>query len=202
MISAIVLAAGQSRRMGRPKLSLPWGGATLLGQVLSTLAQAGVEDILVVTGAARQAVEPLVAGLSERFPVHCVQNSDYAQSEMLGSIQAGLRALTDETQAALIVLGDQPQMQANVVRRVLDAYRGQPAGLVIPSYHRRRGHPWLVDRRLWPDLLALSNEQTPRDFLNAHAAGILYLPVGDDSILRDVDTPEAYAAERPAAPQE
>ncbi len=197
MISAIVLAAGQSRRMGCPKLSLPWGSTTILGQVVATLAQAGVGEIVVVTGGRRQEVEALVGDLAGTYPVRSVYNGRAAESEMLASIQAGLQALDARAEAALVALGDQPQVQVGTVRRVIETYKIHQAGLAIPSYNQRRGHPWLAGRRLWPSLLALTPEQTPRDFLNAHAPEILYVPVEDDSILRDIDTPQQYEREKP-----
>jgi molybdenum cofactor cytidylyltransferase len=197
MIGAVVLAAGQSRRMGRPKLCLPWGKTTILGHVIDTLAAAGLDEIVVVTGAARQEVEAAMAAQRERIPLHVVHNLAYMQTEMLGSIQTGLRAFSDRVEAALIVLGDQPQVQERTVKLVLAAYKNHQAGLVIPSYNQRRGHPWLAARHLWPSLLALTPTQTPRDFLHLHAAEILYVPVEDDSILKDVDTPEEYASEKP-----
>lgn len=197
MISAILLAAGQSRRMGQPKMLLPWGGTTMLGHVVATLAAAGIADILVVSGGARQEVENLVWELAKQFPVRSIHNTAYAQSEMLGSIQAGLRAQDARVEAALIALGDQPQVREGTVKHVIEAYENSQAGLVIPSYNQRRGHPWLAARRLWPSLLGLTLQQTPRDFLNAHAAEIRYVAAADDSVLRDVDTPEQYETERP-----
>lgn len=202
MIGAVVLAAGQSRRMGRPKLCLPWGTTTILGQVITTLGSAGLDEIVVVTGAARQEVEALVLGLAGQLPLHTVHNPDYAQTDMLGSVQTGLRALSAQVEAALIVLGDQPQVQKRTVELVLEAYKNHRAGLVIPSYNKRRGHPWLAARRLWPSLLSLASEQTLRDFLSAHPDEILYVTIEDDSILRDVDTPEQYASEKPTKENE
>lgn len=194
MIAAIVLAAGASRRMGRPKLTLPWGGTSVIGQVVSVLQNAGLEHITVVTGAGREQVEQALAG----YPVRFAYNSGYAQSEMLGSIQAGLRAMPPEAQAALITLGDQPQIRPATVAALLDAFASHPAPLILPSHHGRRGHPWLIRRDLWPDLLALRPPATPRDFLRAHADSILHLEWAEDSILRDLDTPEDYERERPA----
>lgn len=202
MIGAVVLAAGQSRRMGRPKLCLPWGTTTILGQVITTLSSVGLDEIVVVTGAARQEVEALVLGLAGQLPLHTVHNPDYAQTDMLGSVQTGLRALSAQVEAALIVLGDQPQVQKRTVELVLEAYKNHRSGLVIPSYNKRRGHPWLAARRLWPSLLSLASEQTLRDFLSAHLDEILYVTIEDDSILRDIDTPEQYTSEKPTKENE
>ena len=192
MIAAIVLAAGQSRRMGQPKLLLPWKDTTVLEHVLATLKVGSVDRRLVVTGHAGKAIQEAVRDREIIF----ISNDDYAQGEMLSSIQCGLRALGEEIEAALIVLGDQPQLRAGTVQAVLGAYRETRPGLVVPSHSHRRGHPWLADRALWPALLALSPAGTPREFLQAQADLIRYVEIADDSILRDIDTPEEYQRER------
>ncbi len=211
-ISAILLAAGLSSRMGQPKLLLPWGGTTVLGQVVSTFAAAGMEEIVVVTGGAREQVESLVAGLAGRFPVRVVYNPEYARGEMLSSIQCGIKALTPSTPlraspspspkkgegsaAALIGLGDQPQVREETVRRICAAFVKTKSPLVIPSFQNRRGHPWLAARPLWPKILALPISSTPRQFLNDYAGRVEYV-AADESILQDLDTPEDYARQRP-----
>lgn len=196
-IAAIVLAAGQSRRMGSPKMVLPWGETTVIGQVVCTLASAGVDEIVVVTGGARELVEAALAQLNCEKPVRSVFNAQFAQGEMLSSVQTGLRSLDESVDAALIALGDQPRIQAEVVTGLLSAH-AQGAQLVVPSYKMRRGHPWLVSRRLWGSLLALHGAQTLRDFLNSQAGAITYLEVDTDSVLMDLDTPEDYQRSQPS----
>jgi len=191
-VTAIVLAAGHSRRMGCPKLTLPWGDTTVIGQVVSTLITAGLKDILVVTGGARHEVGQALKGL----PVRQVYNPRHMDGDMALSLQAGLRRGLESAQAAMVVLGDQPQMEARVVRAILAAYRETRAALLVPSYQMRRGHPWVVDRRLWRDLLELPPSQTLRDFLNGHAAQIHYLEVNTPTIIQDLDTPEQYSRYR------
>jgi molybdenum cofactor cytidylyltransferase len=196
-ISAVILAAGESKRMGRPKMLLPWGKTTILGQVVATFAEAGVEDICVVTGGARMETEALVQALSQDFPVRSVYNDLYAQGEMLSSIQVGLSSLTLGIDAALIGLGDQPQVEVDTVVRLCSLFDKSGAPLVIPSFENRRGHPWLAAKPLWRGLQTLPRGSTPRQFLEAHQLDIIYLPIEDDSILRDIDTPEEYLRERP-----
>ncbi len=191
-IAAVILAAGQSRRMGRPKLLLPWGNTTVLGQVIATFAEAGIEEIVVVTGGAREQVEAL-AGASART----VFNPLFAEGEMFSSIQVGLGALGPSTRAALIGLGDQPQVQKETVRAVCEAYTRSRSPLVVPSYNLRRGHPWLAGRSIWPELLALSAGRTPREFMNSRAGLIHYVNVDTPTILEDLDTPEDYLKSRP-----
>lgn len=193
MISAIILAAGQSRRMGQPKMLLPWGNRTVLEQVVATFLKAGVEEIVIVTGAEQKQVEKAIVG----YPVRAAHNSDYATGEMLSSLQCGLRELPAETQASLIGLGDQPQVRGESIRSICDAYLHRPSELIVPSFQMRRGHPWLIARTLWEEILALRPPKTPRDFLNHHAGDILYINMATSTILADLDTPEDYRKSRP-----
>jgi len=193
MIAAIILAAGMSKRMGQPKLLLPWEGTTVLGKVIKTFKQAGIEYILVVTGGDRELVETNLTELATQFPTRSVFNPEFAQAEMLSSLQRGLAALPSEAEAALIGLGDQPQVQARTVRRVCAAFVKSGAPLVVPSYQLRRGHPWLVARSLWGELIKLPPLQSPRSFLQRHASDIYYVNIDTPSILEDLDTPEDYA---------
>ncbi len=118
MLSAVVLAAGQSRRMGSPKINLPWGRKTVLGQVVGTLLEAGLDEIILVTGA------HAVVGVDEflKQGIKLAFNPDYASGEMLSSFQVGLQSTAAESQAALLALGDQPQMELAVVRAVVQVY--------------------------------------------------------------------------------
>jgi len=197
MIAAIVLAAGQSRRMGYPKLTLPWGKTSVLGQVIITLATAGINDIVIVTGAVQEQITNLVDLYVKRYPVRTIHNDGYAKGEMLSSLQIGLSAMKPETLATLVVLGDQPQIMVSIVRQIISTYLETGAPLIIPSYQMRRGHPWLVARTKWDSLLDLTSEQTPHDFLTAHAADIHYLSVETSTILQDIDTPAEYEQQQP-----
>lgn len=195
-ITAILLAAGLSSRMGKPKLLLPWGSTTVLGQVVSTFAAAGMEKIVVVTGGSREQIEKHVSELANDFPIRVVYNPAYDRGEMLSSIQAGLSALDSRTQAALIGLGDQPQVREKTVQVICSAFVQTGYPLVIPSYQNRRGHPWLAARPIWPKILALPLSTTPRHFLNTYVGQVKYVDA-DESILQDLDTPEDYARMQP-----
>ena len=188
MIAAILLAAGQSKRMGQPKMLLPWGHLTVIEQVITTFLNSGIEDLVVVTGGNREQVERAI----EAYPVRRIHNVEYATGEMLSSLQAGLQALHPEVQAVLVVLGDQPQIQESSIRAVSEAYRQSRARIVVPSFRMRRGHPWLVARPLWVEILQMKSPESPRDFLNRHAAEIQYVDVDTPSILADLDTPQDY----------
>jgi len=193
MISAIILAAGQSKRMGEPKMLLPWGNVTVIERVITVFAQAGIEDILVITGAALEQVDDIVLSCAIRYPVRSIYNDRYASGEMLSSIQCGLRNLIDRgIGTALIGLGDQPQVQERSVKLIVDLYARTKSPLVVPSYQMRRGHPWLVAQSLWDEILSLPEDQSPRDFLNKHAGKIQYADTDSPDILADLDTPEDY----------
>lgn len=193
-VGAVVLAAGQSRRMGTQKMLLPWGDIPVITHVVRVLKDAGLAQIVVVTGSSRFAVE----GALQKEDVSLAHNSGYEQGEMLASLQVGLRALPQEIDAALIVLGDQPQIESMVVGEIVALAGTSRELLVVPSFRKRRGHPWLVRRVLWPELAAMNGEhETLRDFLNRHAAQIEYLNVLTGSVLLDLDTPEDYQQQRP-----
>jgi len=193
MISAIILAAGRSIRMGQPKMLLPWGGTTVLGQVIETVRGAGIQDILIVTGSAREQVEEI----AREWNATTIHNENFESEEMLASLQCGLKRQKPEVEAALICLGDQPQVEERSVRSVCEAFLKNNSPLVVPSYQMRRGHPWLAGRALWNDLLKMRSPQSPRDFLNAYEYEIEYVIVDTPSVIADLDTPEDYLKSRP-----
>jgi len=194
MVSAVVLAAGLSRRMGTNKLLLPFGERTVLAQVISVLQGCPLGEIVVVTGHEHEKVEEMLGrypgrkGSGFRF----VYNPDYATGEMLSSIQVGLVAMREDSHcdAALIVLGDQPHIERRIVDQVIAAHK--PGTVVIPSFNRHGGHPILIDRACWPEVLALPFNANLREVLRAHADWLHYVEVDTETILRDVDTPEDY----------
>jgi molybdenum cofactor cytidylyltransferase len=193
MSSAIILAAGQSKRMGQPKMLLPWGQLTVIEQVVTTFLKAGIEKIVVVTGGTRLQIEQVL----ERYPVQTVYNQNYGDGEMLSSFQRGLAELPEETRAVLVGLGDQPQVLESTIRLISKIYAENGSELIVPSFQMRRGHPWLVARSLWGDILGLHTPASLRDFLNRHASSIHYVSVDTPTILADLDTPEDYQNSRP-----
>ncbi|MCL5994847.1 MAG: nucleotidyltransferase family protein [Chloroflexi bacterium] len=194
-VAAIVLTAGTSSRYGANKLLLPFGHGTIISTVVATLAQTPAQPILAVTGHDRAEVEAALTGLAVTF----VHNPDFQAGEMLSSIQCGLAALReagDAPQAALIVLGDQPLIQRRVVEQLIVAF-GQGCGeLIAPRHHLagQRGHPVLIARQWWDAALALPAGSNVRHLLQAHRDVLTHIIVDTDSILVDVDTPEAYQA--------
>ncbi len=192
MIAALVLAAGLSRRMGTNKLLLPFGKRTVLTQVISVLQDCLLDEILVVTGHEWEKVKGMVRHYSRRSPMRFVYNPSYASGDMLSSIQAGLAALHNDSrcEAALVALGDQPQIERRIALQVIAAHT--PSAVVIPSFNRHGGHPILIDRACWPDILALPIGASLRDVWRAHPDWLRYIDVDTETILRDMDTPDDY----------
>jgi molybdenum cofactor cytidylyltransferase len=194
-IGAVVLAAGMSTRMGKgtPKVLLPWTEKqTIIEHVVQQLMISRIDHIVVVTGHGAQEVKALV----EPMGVKVVYNRSYKTGEMLSSLKAGLRAMPDHIAASLVVLGDQPRIQPKVIYKVLMAYARGDGEIVAPRFDKKRGHPVLIGRRYWAELLGLPRNGAPRDLINAHQERIAYVKVNTDSVLRDVDTPDDYEQER------
>ncbi|HMN59605.1 MAG TPA: nucleotidyltransferase family protein [Anaerolinea sp.] len=192
-VGAVVLAAGQSRRMGTAKMVLPWGSRTVIAQVVEVLADSGVKPVVVVTGGAQEAVQQCLANYNVTF----AHNHRFAETEMLDSLRIGLHALPSRTQAALVTLGDQPQILPGTVRAVLSRYQTSHNPIIVPSYQMRRGHPWLLGSALWEEIFNLEAGKSLRDFLAAYAEDIDYLVVDTPTILGDLDTPEDYDRLKP-----
>jgi molybdenum cofactor cytidylyltransferase len=193
MISAIVLAAGQSKRMGQQKMLLPWGETTVIGQVVSTLLATGIEDIHVVVGGSQSELLDVL----QEYKIDTIFNKDYRNGEMLTSIQVGLRWLGKNTEAVLVVLGDQPQIESQIVQVIVNRYMNTHPKIIVPSYKMHRGHPWLVERSYWKQILELRPPLTLRDFLNNHNEAIEYINVNTPSVIQDIDTQNDYSQFKP-----
>ena len=192
MIWAVILAAGESRRMGTQKLLLPFGDTTVAGAVARAALASRVDRVLAVLGADRAAVRAeieRVEGAAGR--VEFTVNEDYARG-MLSSVQVGFRALAADVEAAVVMLGDQPFLPAAVVDAALAAYRESGKGIVIPVFRGRRGHPVLVDLKYRGEVLGLDPADGLRQLMRAHPDDIREVEAGDADILRDLDTPEDF----------
>jgi molybdenum cofactor cytidylyltransferase len=172
---------------------LPWGRTTVIGQIVSVFAESGIEIITAVTGGASSQVEAALQGTNARV----VFNPKHADGNMLTSLRCGLQIQPAEAEAVFIALGDQPFIEAAVVRKLMQEYIEQPALILVPSYQMKRGHPWLVRRDLWQEILSLPEEATMRDFLSSHSEDIRYVIVDTSSVIADMDTPEDYERVKP-----
>lgn len=184
-VAGIVLAAGGSRRFGRPKPLLPWGEQTLLAHILDQVASLGLHDLVVVTGAAGDAVARVVA---QRARV--AHNPEWERGQST-SLRAGLRALRPDAAAALFFLADQPEAHPEVAQQLIARWRTTRALAVAPRYQGERGTPVLFDRRAFAELSALEGDVGGCVLLARHSAEVAWVDVPDPPPL-DVDTPEEY----------
>jgi molybdenum cofactor cytidylyltransferase len=189
MISAILLAAGESRRMGAFKPLLPFGARTVVAACVENLSAAGVEEIVVVLGARGAEVRARLAHLPVRFAVN-----EAAGSEMSTSIARGVERLSSEARAVLIALGDQPAVTSDVIARVLAAHRQTGARLVVPEYEGRGGHPVLIDLAYRAELLSLDPARGLRALFERHEREVRRVPVLSPYVRRDMDTWDDYRA--------
>jgi molybdenum cofactor cytidylyltransferase len=189
-IWAIVLAAGESRRMGSPKMILPYGDRSVIGTVIENILDSKVENIMIVLGAYRDEVLKSIKGL----PVNHCYNADYKEG-MLSSVKCGLRYLPNDYQAAIVFPGDQPMIGADVVNLIINAYLEAGKGIVIPVFGTKRGHPLLTANRYRDEILNLDGSDGLRGLARQHPEDVLEVETGDPSILKDIDTREDYLNE-------
>ncbi|HVB09847.1 MAG TPA: nucleotidyltransferase family protein [Bacillota bacterium] len=186
MTGAIVLAAGRSSRMGRSKIMLPLGTRPVLAWTLDHVLAAGIEDIVLVTGP--DTPDP-VAVIGEA-PVRLAHNPR-AREGMSTSIQVGLLALHPATDAAFVVLADQPTIGPDIYRALLERYMaGQPA-IVAPVYRGEQGNPVLFDRSVFAELFGLEGDVGGRAVIRRDPARLAQVDIDRDPP-PDVDTPDAY----------
>lgn len=187
MIWAIILAAGESKRMGRPKLLLPFGEKTVIETIIENAIASNVETTLVVLGSDAKKITEKI----KDYPVKISVNSNFREG-MLSSIQCGFEALPEKAHAALIILGDQPSIPRVIINRLIDAYKQTGKGIVLPVYRRKRGHPTLVDMKYRDEVKCLDPDIGLRSLIHNHTEDILEIEVNTPSILSDIDTIEDY----------
>jgi molybdenum cofactor cytidylyltransferase len=188
VIAGILLAAGESTRMGQLKALLPWRGTTLLQSQAAALLEAGVSPLVVVLGHRASELRPLLPA-----PVSVALNERYREGKST-SIVVGVSALPAGADAAIVVAVDQPT-EVSVLVALIKAYRAAPAKVLLPSVNRRRGHPTLFDRALFADLRALSEEREGlREVMVRYEPDISYVDVDTDLVRINLNSPEEYAA--------
>lgn len=192
-IAAVVLAAGGSRRLGRPKQLEAWGQSNLLGHVVSRTRQFPVDEVWVVLGHDAEAIiEATDLGDS-----YVIENMEWEEG-IASSLRVGLDALTrlSKCETALIVIGDQPDVDVKNVETLLDSHRKSGRPVTIPKYRYNWGNPVLVDRSLWPRLMSLEGDEGAKRLWQAHPEWVneVWFP---ETAPRDVDTEADIAEMRP-----
>lgn len=184
---AIILAAGESKRMGQPKMLLPYADKTIIETVIHNALASTADKVMVVLGANREGIAEQIKNL----PVHMEVNPDFS-SGMLSSVQVGFRALPEDAEAALVLLGDQPGISSAVMDEVLNEYRSSHKSMVVPIYQGRRGHPLLIAIKYREEIQTLHKDIGLRELLHNHPDEILEIKMDIADILQDIDNPEDY----------
>ena len=187
MINAIILAAGASERMGKPKPLLRFNDKTFLDQIISVLKRSDVDRITVVLGAEAETIKKS-ADLSG---TNIIINKDY-QKGQLSSLILGIEQTPQETEAILICLVDNPFITEEVVNKIISKFKETNNPIIVPVFNKKRGHPTLFSRALFDALLNAPEEQGARYVIYSNEEKILELETSENGILIGIDTPDDY----------
>ncbi len=190
MVSAILLGAGESKRMGRDKLSLPWGKKTVFEHSLGTLLQSDVGEVIVVLSHLNG---PMGRKKNQRSgqAIKAVKNPYYKRG-MSTSIRRGLRAIDPSAQGILIALGDQPLIKAKTINALIHAFVRRRGTIVVPSFRGKKGHPVIFHRRYLHDLLRLKGDAGGRSIIEKHPEEVWLVRVRSEGVTKDIDTWKDY----------
>ncbi len=190
-IAAVVLAAGMSSRMGgRNKLLREIGGMPMIRRSVEAVLASSASPATVVTGRDEAEIRAALAGLDVAF----VHNPDFSAG-MAGSLKAGIAAVPNDADGVVVALGDMPFVTAHHIDRLIAAYdEDEGRTICVPTHDGKWGNPVLWSRRYFPEMLAITGDKGARELLHAYADKLCEVPMEDEGILRDFDTPEAFAA--------
>lgn len=189
-VTAIVLAAGRSVRMGRQKLLMPWGDSTVIEHVLEAITSATVAGTVVVTGEH----SPEVGEKARAFGANVAVNPD-VDAGMLSSVRVGLREADAEAAGFLVALGDMPAISTDIVNRLIDVH-GKGAKIAVPLVHGKRGHPLIFDGQYRDEVLTQFDDEGLRGLLRVHEDKVVEVPLDELGAVVDIDTPDEYERAR------
>jgi molybdenum cofactor cytidylyltransferase len=189
-VGAIVLAAGNSTRMGEQKVLLSFNGVTVIEHIVNKLANAALSEIIVVAGKDAKGIR---SALHEANAV-VVENPDVERG-MLSSVRIGIESLGGDVGGCLICLGDQPALQSSVIEAVVAAGAKSQSNIVVPEYRDRRGHPIYISHKYFANIMTSYDETGLRGLLQEFSDMVHGLSVEESWILDDMDYPEDYQRE-------
>jgi molybdenum cofactor cytidylyltransferase len=189
MLSAILLAAGKSQRMGKLKQLMPFGKSTIIEQALDNLLSSVVAETIVVLGHKAEEIKKTIAARAVKIAV----NPDYPQG-MSTSIIAGLNLVSGQAQAVMLALGDQPLVDSQTINRLIAEFSRHDKGIAVPAYKGKRGHPVIFAIKYKAELLKLKGDIGAREIIRHHPDDVLEIAVASESVITDIDTRDDYAA--------
>jgi molybdenum cofactor cytidylyltransferase len=187
MIVGIILSAGESKRMGTPKQLLPWGRSIILQQVIDNASASRLGKILLVLG---YRAEDIADKISLSSKTSIVVNHDF-KTGMSSSVKCGISHAPVDTNAFMLLLGDQPFIGSGIINQLIDRYQTGKHSIIVPVYDGQRGHPVIFDACYKQELLAIS-DQGAKEVTERHNRDIIEVHVDSADVLADIDTPQDY----------
>ncbi|MFH0843480.1 MAG: nucleotidyltransferase family protein [Bacteroidota bacterium] len=189
-IWAIILAAGESKRMGSPKMLLPFGGKTLIEKVIENVVSSRAGNTIVVLGSSADEILDRI----EVLPVRHCYNENYSEG-MLSSVKCGFSKLPEKYDAAIVLPGDYPGIGAGVINMLIESFSESSKKIVIPLFRGKRGHPILISYQLREEVMRLSPEKGLRELMEKFPVDVLEVELNDQAVLKDIDTIDDYMNE-------
>jgi molybdenum cofactor cytidylyltransferase len=193
MISAILLGAGESKRMGVNKLSLPWGKKTVFEHCFNTLLRSKIKEVIVVLSDRSRGIKSQFEKRSSFADkgVKVTMNPNYKRG-MSTSIRKGIQVMDPKSQGILIALGDQPLVKTRTINALIDAFCERKGAIVVPSFHGEKGHPVIFHRRYKKELLKLKGDMGGKSIFEKYPKSIKIVPVRSEGVIKDIDTWQEY----------
>jgi len=189
-IWAIILAAGESKRMKVPKMLLPFDGKTMIEKVIGNVMGSEVVNTLVVLGSHK---DEILAAIKDLPVKHCY--NDHYTDGMLSSVKCGFKNLPESFDAVLVLPGDQPLIEPGVINKIITAYRETKKGIVIPVYRKKRGHPILISSKYRDDVNSIHEKEGLRVIASKFPGDVFEVNTRSQGILKDFNTKEDYLNE-------
>ncbi|MDD5590398.1 MAG: molybdenum cofactor cytidylyltransferase [Dehalococcoidales bacterium] len=186
-ISAVLLAAGESSRMGEPKQLLPFGRSTFIEQAVDTLLASAVAEVIVVVGHRAEAVVERIGSRAVRI----AQNPEYRQG-MITSIIAGLKLVAPEAGAIMLALSDQPLLNSRTIDNLIRGFLSGDKGIAIPTCRGIRGHPVIFAPKYIQELMRVKGDIGGRQIIDSHPEDVLEVDVASEGIIVDIDNRDDY----------
>jgi len=186
-MAGIILAAGASSRLGRPKQLVRLDGRPLLAGVIDAARESDLDHTVIVLGHRAAEIKTALGSILKHSKLSVLVNQDY-HTGMAGSLRMGIRQIGNRYQAAMIILGDHPFVDSGFINHLLNRFRNSDKTICVPTFKGRRGHPVCLRQKFYPDVLSLSGDIGAREILRGHPDQLLSVEVESDRAFLDIDT--------------